>query len=124
MTETEAYPKRYNLSTFFLALAILVSASWAFLSLGELIGLTNLGWHNDVQELLMFGLFNLLFVIFSVVLLFLKKWGMFGLIATGLFYTISYILFFESGIALFYLIPIGTLSFAALYIRRHYDVLR
>lgn len=104
-------------------MAIISSAIGAFISLGELTGLTSFGWQDNVQELVIIASFNIFFVIFSVALLFLRKWGGYGIIATGSLYAIAFILFFESGVALFKLIPIGVLFFAALFIWRHFDMM-
>ena len=117
-------PKQHKRTPHFFAIAIIASALWIILSLGDISGMANLGGQSSLLELFIFGLYNLLFIIFSIGLLFLKKWGMIGLIMTGILYTILYLLFFDSNMLLFSLIPIGAFSFAALFIWRHYDLMQ
>jgi hypothetical protein len=116
--------KRNNLNSFFFSIAILAIAGEALLSLSELIGLINLERQVDNTKLLIYGLFCILFVIFSVALLFMKKWGMYGIVIFGLLYAILRFMFFETGDAVFYRIPMGGVFFAALFIWRHYGLIR
>ncbi len=117
-------PRLFKRKPFFFAIVIIASALWLLLSLSDISGMANLGWYSTPQELFIFGLYNMLFIIFSIGLLFLKKWGMVGLIITGILYSILYMLFFESNMLLFSLIPLGAFSFAALFIWRYFDLMQ
>jgi hypothetical protein len=111
--------KRKSLTSIFLGIAIAGCLLWASIMISELLGITSFGLDDNFQELVFFGLFNILFIICSTALLNLKKWGAYGLVVVGVVFGFSYFLFFESSSTVFYQIPIGALFFATLFTWRH-----